>query len=210
MSDESPEAQFLRPRACRGMMNIEEHSLCSARVIVSLSPCGTTFKPTKRKTRRRQLSNLENTVRKVCKEGRCAPSRVNAPRTYSVSSAKKGDESDIEWRKDKGVSVSRSRSSVGSEKPLNPPDKTSSPIDRQEGSIGEGSVGCEIIFKLSLIESAGEKKNYAFNQQSCLRSKLRGKAQMRPSIQAEGGRRAYAKEGFSLKETQNFTEQRRR
>lgn len=56
------------------------------------------------------------------------PSRVNAPTTYSVSSAKKGDESDIEWRKDKGDPVLVPRKSV------NPSFKTSSPIDRQEGS----------------------------------------------------------------------------
>lgn len=46
-------------------------------------------------------------------------------------------------------------------KAVNPPDKTSSPIDRQEGGI---SWLRNNFLKLSLIESAGEKKNYAFNQ----------------------------------------------
>lgn len=73
-----------------------------------------------------------------------APSRVNALTTYSVSSAKKGMRAISNGEEIKGIPFSR----LVPRKSVNPPDKTSSPIDRQEGSM----VGCEIIFKLSFIE----------------------------------------------------------
>lgn len=65
-------------------------------------------------------------------------------------------------------------------KSVNPSDKASSPIDRQQGSM----VGYEIIFKLSLVEPVGKERIITFNLQSSLRTKLHGKPQMRPSIQA--------------------------
>lgn len=82
-----------------------------------------------------------------------APSRVNAPTTYSVSLAKKGMRvisNGVEIKGIKGIPSS----GLVPRKSVNPPDKTSSAIDRREGSM----VGCEIIFKLSLVEPVGKER----------------------------------------------------
>lgn len=121
---------------------------------------------------------------------------MNAPTTYSVSLAKKGMRVISNGEEIKG----NPSSGLVPRKSVNPSDKASSPIDRQQGSM----VGYEIIFKLSLVEPVGKERiiqSSEFSPNEITRETT--DATFHPSIPSRKGR-----EGRTLLEARNFTKQR--